>query len=320
MRALPQFIRLALAATLIAGAQSASAQAVARVNDASITNGQLDRAFNEVLRDRNLNIARMQDPAKVRDLKRVALDRLIQEELFWQQSQKEGLVASDADVERSYAESRAKFRSQQAFDLQLIRQGTDEAGFRNDIRRLLSADRYAQRVVEQRVKVTDADVAAFYRANAHLFEKPEMLRVRTIAIAAAGPSDGQRREARRRAEALLEQLLRGGDFDALAREHSDDPTRQWGGELDPAPLDRLPEWMRAPVTRLKPGGMSPVIETAAGFHLLKLDKRIPATAVTLAEAEPGIREHLQSTRGRDALDLAAKELRAAAKVELLVPL
>jgi parvulin-like peptidyl-prolyl isomerase len=308
-------------AALTACAAPAAAQAVARVNGTPITNEQLDRAFNDVLRERKLNISRMQDPAKARELKRVALDRLIQEELFWQQAQKENLVVADAEVEKSYAESMSKFPSRQAFEVQLIRQGTDEKGFRSDIRRLLSADRYAERVVDQRTKVTDADVAAFYRANAHLFEKPEMLKVRTIALAVpASKGSEERRAARLRLEVLRQELAAGGDFDRAARQVSDDPTRQWGGELDPAPLDALPEWMRSPVAKLKPGGISPVIETAGGLHLLKLDARIPATQVSLAQATPSIREHLQSTRGREALDAAAKELRAAAKVEVLVPL
>lgn len=316
--------RLALAtafAALVACATPAAAQVVARVNGAPIANEQLDRAFSTVLRERKLNISRMQDPAKARELKRVALDRLIQEELFWQQAQKENMVVSEAEVEKAYADSVAKFPSRQAFELQLIRQGTDEKGYRGNIRRLLSADRYAQRVVEQRVKVTDADIEAFYKLNAHLFGKPEMLKVRTIAIAApATKGADERRSARLRLEALRQELVAGGDFAQSARQHSDDPTRQWGGELDPAPLESLPDWMRGPVAKLKPGAMSPVIEAPDGYHLLKLDARIPAAKVPLEEARQGIYDHLASERGRGALDAATAELRAAAKVEILIPL
>jgi len=308
-------------AALVACAAPAAAQTVARVNGVPITNEQLDRAFSTVLRERHLNIARMQDPAKARELKRLALDRLIQEELFWQQAQKEGLVVSDAEVEKSFQESVSRFPSRDKFELQLIRQGTDEQGFRSDTRRLLSADRYAQRVVAQRVKVADADIDAFYAANPHLFGKPETLKVRTIAIAAPAAQGAEaRRGARLRLEALRQELVKGGDFAQAARQRSDDPTRPWGGELDPAPLDGLPEWMRGPVAKLRPGAISPVIETTAGFHLLKLDARIPAAKVPLEEARQGIHDHLQASRGREALDTAAKELRAAANVEILMPL
>ena len=121
--------------------------------------------------------------------------------------------------------------------MQLIRQGTDEKGFRDNIRRLLSADRYADRVVQQRVKVTDADIEGFYKLNARLFDTPETLKVRTIAIAApASQGAEQRRGARIRLESLRQELLKGGSFEEMARQYSDDATRQWGGELDPAPL------------------------------------------------------------------------------------
>jgi parvulin-like peptidyl-prolyl isomerase len=321
MRLLACLRRFALAAALFACAAPVAAQVVATVNGAPITNEQLDRGFNEVLRERKLNLTRMQRPALARELKIVALDRLIREELFWQQAQKEGTVVSDAEVEKSVAESMAKFASKSAFELQLMRQGMNEKEFRDSTRRLLSADRYADRVVAQRVKVTDADIEAFYKLNNQLFSKPELLKLRTIAIAApAAQGVDQRRGARVRTEALRQQLATGADFAQLARQHSDDPTRQWGGELDPAPLDKLPEWMRAPAAKLKPGQLSPVIETAEGYHLLKLDERVPAVKVPLGEARQGIYDSLYDSRAREALEAAGKELRAAAKVEMLVTL
>ena len=315
--------RLAAAAScgLLFAAAPASAQVVALVNGAPIRNEQLDRAYGEVLKERGLNVSRMQNPAQARDMKRVALDRLIREELFWQQAQKEKLLATDAEVDKSVAAARAGFPTPAAFEMQLLRQGTDEAGFRAQTRRLLSADRYAQHVVDQRVQVTDEDIEAFHKLNAHLFGKPEMVRVRVIEIAApAGAPESERRAARLRLEALRQELAGGGDFAQTARQHSDHPTRQWGGELDPVPPDGLPAWMRAPVAKLKPGGLSPVIETTEGYFLLKLDARTPAFKVPLAEVRQSIQGHLYSTRGREALEAAGKELRATAKVEMLVPL
>lgn len=316
--------RLAAGAALavaIALAAPAAAQVVVRVNGAPITNEQLDRGFNDVLRERKLNLTRMRNPAQARDLKVLALDRLIREELFWQQAQKDGLVVDEATVEASFRETRSRFSTQEAFETQLMRQGTDEKGFREQTRRLLSADRYAQHVVEQRVKVTDADIEGFYKLNMSLFDKPDQVKVRTLAIAApSSQSAAERRGARLRIEALRQELVKGGDFDALARQHSQDPTRQWGGELDPAPLASLPEWMQATVAKLKPGEVSRVIETPAGYHLLKLDARVPGHKVPLVEARQGIYDSLYNSRSQEALAAVGKELRAAAKIEMLVPL
>jgi len=74
------------------------------------------------------------------------------------------------------------------------------------------------------------------------------------------------------------------------------------------------------LAKLKPGRVSPVIETSAGYHLLKLEERVPAVKVPLAEARQGIHDDLYSSRAREAIEAAGKELRAAAKVEMLVTL
>lgn len=319
------FRRLALAsalAVLVASAAPAAAQSnVARVNGVSISQEQLDRAFEAGLRARGLNISRMQRPEQARDIKREALDALIRDELLWQQAQRDGVIASDEEVDRTIERARAQARDAAAFERGIARAGFDAAGYRAYVRRMLSAERYAQRIVEQRVKVTDAEIESYYRANPQHFNTPERLYVRTIGIAApAGQAAAQRRDARTRIETLRQEIATGGDFDRLARQNSDDPTRQWGGALDPAPLDRLPEWMQPHVAKMKPGQLSPVIETSAGFHLLRLDKREPAKSVPLEEARQGIYDHLARERGRKAIDDAASALRAQAKVELLVPL
>ena len=314
--------RAALACLALAASAAALAQpVVARVNGAPITQEALDGRYQEVLRERNLHVARMQKPAQARELKQEALDRLVREELFWQQAQAERLVVSDEEVGRAVAASAAQYKTREAFELQLLRQGFTDETFRAHVRRLLSADRYAERVVVAEVKVSDADIAAFYDANPQLFRQPARVRVRRIAIAPVPAADAaQRKAARERIGALRAQLVQGADFDQLARTNSDDPTRQWGGELDAVALDELPEWMRTAIAGLAPGGLSPVIETDAAFYLVKLEQRVPATDVSMDAARAGIRAQLTTSRGLEALERKASELRAAAKVEMLMAL
>jgi parvulin-like peptidyl-prolyl isomerase len=202
-----------------------------------------------------------------------------------------------------------------------MRQGFDGATYRAHVRRLLSADRYAEQVVATEVRVTDEDVAAFYHANPGVFAQPERLRLRCIAIA-TGPSGdaAQRKAARERIDALRAQLVAGADFAQLARANSDDPTRQWGGELDPVAPDELPEWMRRAIDGLAPGALSPVMETESALYVVRIEERLPATNVTLDAARADIRDRLTATRARDALERRGRELRAAAKVELLMAL
>jgi parvulin-like peptidyl-prolyl isomerase len=312
----------ALAACIACCAVAARAQGLpmARVNGVAITHEQLDRQFDELLAERRLNIARLQDPDKAKALKREALERLIGVELLWQQAQREGAIAGEAEVERALAAARERFRSNDAFLQHLQRRGQDEASHRAHVGRMLSADRYAQQVVEREVRVSERDIADFHALNKRVFQQPQRVRARHILAALPAGADGAAKaRARRRIEALLARVRAGEDFEALARAHSDDATRSWGGELDAFGRGEQPKPIEDAAFALAPGAVSGVIETAAGFHIVKLEERLPARSVPLEAARDGIRAHLLRTRGQEAIAAEIARLRATAQVQWLVP-
>lgn len=293
----------------------------ARVNGVGITAELLDRQFEELLRERKLHIARMNDPAKAKGLKREALENLIRVELLWHEAKAAGLVASDDEVDRAVAAVRARFRTADAFVRRIESSGFSEPAYREHTRKLLSGERYAQRIVDRDVRVTDQDVADFYAANPRLFRRAEQVRVRQILVAVPANADAQTRDvARRKIEGLLERARGGDSFEALARQHSDDATRQWGGELDPFGRGEKAKAFEEAAFALVPGAISGVFETSAGLHVIKLEQRTAAMTVPLDEARPRIRDHLHATRGKAAVDREVEQLRSFVKVELLMPL
>jgi parvulin-like peptidyl-prolyl isomerase len=313
---------LTLHAVLMAAAAAAVAQVpVASVNGVKISSEALDRRFDEHLRARNMNIARLQRPDRVREMKRAALDELIHEELLWQQAQRENRIASDDDVERALAQAVERAGSRERFLNGIARQGFDEAGYRRHVRRMLSADLAAQRLVDGRVQVPDAEVEAFYRANAQTFEQPERVLVREIMLHVPRDADAEARNAaRQRMQAVATQLAAGADFAELARRYSQHPTRQWGGAHDPVARGQLAPALDDVAFALRPGQTSGIVETADGLHLLRVDERRPAQTVPLEAVRERIREHLLATRGRQALERELAALRARSRVEILVPL
>lgn len=313
---------LTLLAALAAGAIGAFAQVpVARVDGVTISSEALDRRFEEHLRARNMNIARLQRPDRVREMKRAVLDELIHEELLWQQAQRDQRIASDEAVDRALAQSIERAGSRERFLRGVARQGFDEAGFRQHVRRLLSADLAAQALVEGRVEVTEAEIEAFYRTNAQLFERPEQVVVREIMLHVPADATAEvRNAARERMQAIVTQLAAGADFAELARRYSQHPTRQWGGAHDPVARGQLAPALDAAAFALAPGQTSGIIETARGLHLLRLEERRPAQTVPLAAVRERIREHLLAERGRQALDRELAALRARSRVEILIPL
>jgi arylsulfatase A-like enzyme/Tfp pilus assembly protein PilF len=93
--------------------------------------------------------------------------------------------------------------------------------------------------------------------------------------AASGPAEGGLRfslirvRERSRAEEVVRRLAAGEEFSALARAMSDDASAAAGGALGAVRLADLVEPLRSTATALKPGQVSDVLETTAGFVLLR---------------------------------------------------
>ena len=304
-----------------AGAVIAQGVLAARVNGTPITLDLLDRQYEDLLRERKLQVARMQDPAKAKGIKREALDNLIRVELLWQQARTDGLVVTDAEVDRALAESRGRFRNAQAFTRRVELSGFTEASYREHTRKMLSGERVAQRIVEREVKVTEQDIEEFYDINPRLFKRSEQLKLRQILVAVpAGATPEHKSQARRKIDAVLARARAGESFDALAREHSDHVTRQWGGELDPVVRGDHPGHFDNAAFALAVGAVSDVVEADTGLYILKLDARIAATSIALNDARERIRGYLLDTRGKEAIEREVQTLRSLGQVQLLTPL
>jgi parvulin-like peptidyl-prolyl isomerase len=318
------WVRGLLAASLcvaFAGVSHGQISAAARVNGEAITFERLDRQYEDLLRERRLHMARLQNPEKAKAMKREALESLIRIELMWQKAKATGVVASDEEVDRTIAEVRGRYRSETAFVAGIESSGFSERSYRVHTRKLLSGDRYAQRVVERDVQVTDKDIQAFYDINPRLFRRGEQVKVRQILIVVPGDAKPeQKAQARRRIDELLARARAGESFEALARQQSDDPTRQWGGVLDPFGRGERPQALEDAAFALAPGAISEVVETPAGWHILQLEERMAAASVPLDAARERIREYLHQSRGQEAIAKEVEQLRALAKVELLTPL
>ena len=150
--------------------------------------------------------------------------------------------------------------------------------------------------------VSEADVEAFYAANPSEFSR-EQVRVRHILV-----------RERDLADSLRAELETGADFEALAREHSIDPSRARGGDLGQVPRGRMhPTFERAAFALTGPGELSPVIETRFGFHLIQLIEPTNQLTIPLERARAAIRERLE----QEAVARLVESLREEAAISWL---
>lgn len=239
-----------------------------------------------------------------------ALEQLIITELLLQAAKGAGVTVSDAEIDREIQELQA-YGSEHPLSKWV--HSTPRHQVREEMRRSLLIDKFlSQRI---RIKVSKAQIEQYYREHAEEFDRPPMVRASHILIRIEG---SDRDGARKRAENLRDRARQGEDFARLAREFSQDPyTASKGGDLGFFPERETPVAQAA--FQLDIGQISDVVESPYGFHVIKVTDRRPAGRATLNEVEEQIRADLEDEQRENAEEALVEELRAKARIEILVP-
>jgi parvulin-like peptidyl-prolyl isomerase len=137
--------------------------------------------------------------------------------------------------------------------------------------------------------VVPAEVEQYYRLHRDEFALPERVRLHHLLVASGA-------EARR-----IEQRLRAGeDFPAVARELSLDPSAPAGGDQGEIALEDLPAPSAQQVGLLSAGQVGEPIQASDGWHVFRLDERLPPRQRPLEEVSAEIAARLRRQRS-DAL-------------------
>jgi len=254
------------------------------------------------------------DSAGQAALARSVLNELVDEEILVQKAKEMKLEVVDGEVtaaaDRQIKQARAQFPSEEEYRAELRKAGL---GSPEEYRKGL-IEQYRKQNLQQKafaelrkqakpVNVTDEEItAAFERSRAELQKRPATITFRQIVVAPHA-SAAAKAKAKARADSLLVEINKGGDFEQIAKRESMDPgTKQLGGDLgwNRRGSGLVPEF-EAMMFALRPGSVSPVIETSFGYHIIKVDR------VQSAEVKA---RHILIAPEIDSADVAAAKVEA----------
>jgi peptidyl-prolyl cis-trans isomerase SurA len=247
---------------------------VAVVNKSVITEGELAARVATVSR----NLARQGVQLPPADtLRQQVLERLISERVLIDYAADTGIRIDDAQLDRAIdriAEQNKLTLPQ--FKAALEKEGVSLASFREDIRNDMMISRLREREVDSRVYVSETEVDQLLASQKDQAKAETEYRLSHILVAVPEGASAEQTAARqRRAEAALQEIKAGKAFAQVAATYSDAPDALSGGDLGWRGAGRLPPDILAAVDALQPGGVTPIIRSAVGFHILKLmEKRV----------------------------------------------
>lgn len=163
-----------------------------------------------------------------------------------------------------------------------------------------------QRELQNRVHVAEEDALEYYEAHPDDYtRKVDEVRIAQILV----PTIEEARKIRKEIEA-------GGDFAQLAREHSVDPTAEYGGDLGYfAREDLLSEVAKAAFS-LSPGALSQPVKTEFGYHLITvIDKKKKGSVRAFDLVKEEIIAQFSAKREIEQLELFLEELKENSSIK-----
>lgn len=255
---------------------------VAVVNSEVITSREVAERMKAVTQQ----LSQQGTPLPLPDvLQKQVLERMIMDRLQIQLAKETALRVDDLQLDRTVARvAESNKMSLTEFRHTLERDGIQFDKFREEIRNEIMLSRLREREVDNRIVVTDNEIDYFLSqqgASQSTASEYNLAHILLRLPDQASPEQVDKQRAR--AEQVVLQLREGADFAKLAVSYSDAPDALQGGAMGWRPRDRLPELFAHALNGMKPGEVSGIIRSPAGFHVIKLVDRRGGGAPALVE-------------------------------------
>jgi peptidyl-prolyl cis-trans isomerase C len=208
--------------------------------------------------------------------KKEMIDTLVMRELIMQQAAKDG-VDKSKEVEEKLAE----------------------------LRKRIVVDTYLKKKVETESKISDEELKKFYDQNLDKFKSGEQIRASHILV-----------KSEQEAQAVLDQLKKGGTFEELAKTKSADTSAAKGGDLGWFGKGNMVPAFEKAAFGLKEGQLSGIVKSDFGYHIIKLTGKRAAGTRSLDEVKEQIKAAIMPQKQQQVFMKLKEDLKKGAKIEL----
>jgi foldase protein PrsA len=168
---------------------------------------------------------------------------------------------------------------------------------------------FIRKVIQPDIRVTEAEVKAYYDAHAKEHASPEMTRMRSLVFRKRGD-----------AESAIQRLKEGAEFQWLAAnaEGQADSNAKgvWSFDGKPVMTDDLPEGMRKAIAAGKAGDVRLYASGDGYFYVLAIQDVIPSKPQPYEEARRAMAERVMGEKVKKAVEDYAGKLRAVSDVKV----
>lgn len=297
---------------------ASSGKEAASVNGKSISKSQYERDLS-VFQKRAAQEGRQLSDADLTTFKNRILENLIDAEVLYQQSQKEGVKVDDQAINKQFETIKKRFPDEAAYKKALEGMDVSEKEIRAQIQRGLAINQLLDTNVRQKITVTEEESKKFYNNNPNLFKQPEQVKASHILIKVAPDAEESKKiQARKKIETVQKKVRQGEDFSLLAKANSEGPTAQRDGDLGYFNRGRMAKPFEDAAFALNVGEVSGIVETQFGYHLIKVTDKKPARTIPYKEVQLRLEQHLKKEKEKTEIQGYIENLKKSAKIKRFI--
>ena len=303
-------------------------QILVKVNGEIFTKSDLEQRQVAALRQKGQALDLKSDPNNVQ--LRKALDEItpqiivdaVDEMLLVQRGRELGYKLSDEQFKSVVDNIRKenKIESEEQFQAALKSENMTMADLRRNLERSMIVQRVQQNEVMAKIAITDDEARAYYDAHMNEFTTAPTVTLREILVATPADPKGVNVAAEdaalEKAKEIRRRVTTGGEnFQKLAGEISDSPSKANAGLIGPLSVNDISPDLRKMIEKMKPGDVAEPVRTSRGFQVLKLDAITATQVMSLEQAREQISERVFTDKRKAEFQKYMQKLRAQAIIE-----
>lgn len=298
----------------VASGAELKSKVVATVNGTELLEADLNQEIN-ILMPINQSFHGKISDDKMKKISADALKNLVDSELMAQDATAKGIKIPSATLDSEFNKMVAKFKSKAELATAYQSAGYTEKSFKRVIERKLLAEKIRLAEVENAVTITPAKVKNHYDTNVTRYSKPEEFRASHILIKVDPSSNNDEKAAlAARAEKLLKRVKAGENFEDLAANESDDPSRVKAGDLGYFHAGQTVAEFEEALVKLRVGETSGIVETLYGFHIIRLTEKRAPRLVPFDEVQDKLKRDLVDSEKKRLLETWMAGVYKSAKI------
>jgi peptidyl-prolyl cis-trans isomerase C len=289
---------------------------LAHVNGEDVTKAEFDRAVQALEARAGGPI-----PPEQRDeVLRGVLDQLIGYKVLIQETRTRNVTVPETEVDARIGQIRGQFPSEAEFTQMLAQRKLTLEQVKSDARQDMAIAKLIEDEIASKAAVKPEQVTDFYTKNPDQFKQGESVRASHILISVPKGADAATKtQAKTKAEQVLKDVKGGGDFAALAKQHSADPgSAANGGDLGFFQQGQMVGPFNDAAFSLAPGAISDLVETDFGFHIIKVVEKKEGRTIPLEEVRPQVEQYLERLNRQQQTETFVNGLKAKGKIEILI--